>query len=151
MNSIAYIRNDDVQLKVGLTYLNSFSAHNQELLGSLHEKTSEFVAKDFFDIIRLLNTNRYTNRVYRRLNQTRFLFWTRHNHWIQRQFFTLSERWKQNRKTFIYSWYCRNGSRFSVSQAYFTSTSGLLCLSTTWEGKLRTHTAAFNVALTVSK
>jgi hypothetical protein len=35
--------------------------------------------------------------------------------------------------------------------AYLTSTSGLLCLSTTCDGKFRIHTEAFKVALTVSK
>ena len=34
---------------------------------------------------------------------------------------------------------------------YLTSTSGLLCLSTTCDGKLRIDTAAFKVCFTASK
>ncbi len=41
--------------------------------------------------------------------------------------------------------------KMDVVNSYFNSTSGLLCLSTIWEGKFRMQTAAFKVAFTVSK
>ena len=58
-------------------------------------------------------------------------------------------------KTYIWYYYMMQKKSIQIINSelitHFSSTSGLLCLSTFWEGKFRIHAEACNVLLTASK
>jgi hypothetical protein len=59
------------------THLDRLPPQNNEILGTHHHESGEFMTEDTFDIIRLLDANKHANRVGRGFEEDLFLLVTR--------------------------------------------------------------------------
>ena len=127
-------------------YLYRFPPEHNEIFSSHHHKPHELVAQNLFNLISLFDGNTDTNRIDWSLNEHLFFFISGYHDWIQEQFFALPVKFNDNYIN-VWQW------DLTIKQKYWylTSTSGLLCLSTTWEEKFSRHIAASSVVLTADK
>jgi len=58
--------------KGGRAHLNRLSPKNDEILGAHHHESREFVTKNAFDIVLLLDPNRHADRIDRGLDEHLF-------------------------------------------------------------------------------
>lgn len=73
--------------KAHVVSFHRYSSHDNELLGSLHQKTSEFVTQNDFNFIGLLDTNTHAGRIDGRFNQAFLVLIAADQNRIQNQFF----------------------------------------------------------------
>lgn len=102
----------------GITHRHRFPPQHHETLRTLGHKSGEFVGQDALNLVRLLDLNADSHRVHRRFDQDAFILIARDGQGIEedllrRSIFGLGQ------------------ARIMLLGTHWTSTSGLLCRSTT--------------------
>ena len=106
-------------------HLDSFASHDDELLGSLHQKQSEFMTQDFLQFVNLLDFHRDSHRVDGGLDETLLNFRSRYDHRVQEQLFALSIEQLRIEIMLLQSADKLKGGKHNIV-LYLTSVSGLL-------------------------
>ena len=73
-----------------VTHFRRLSSHDDELVGSLHKETCEFVAEHLLQLVRLFDLDADADRVHRRLDQALLLVCTANGDRIQKELLATS-------------------------------------------------------------